>query len=121
MRQLSKPDFLNNPFNTRLKKRIQRTEQIEALKPGGAQCRNTTRAPDWRSNDEMRQLSKPDFLNNPFNIRLKRRIQRAEQIEALKLGGAQCSVTTRAPDWRSNDEMRLPSEPDFLNFLSKKV
>ncbi|PHD55166.1 hypothetical protein COF61_29710 [Bacillus toyonensis] len=81
---------------------------------GGAQFSFTTQAPDWRSNDEMRLPSEPDFFKLPLNTRFKRRIQRAEQIEALMLGGAQCSFTTRAPDWRSNDEMRLPSEPDFF-------
>ncbi|MEK7014780.1 hypothetical protein [Bacillus sp. FSL R9-9410] len=45
----------------------------------------------------------------------------AEQIEALTPGGAQCNFTTRAPDWLSNDELRLPSEPDFLNNLYKKA
>ncbi len=34
------------------------------------------------------------------------------------------ALTTRAPDWRSNDEMRPPSEPDFfklpLQYMFKK-
>ncbi|CAI8738506.1 hypothetical protein EMIT019CA3_10477 [Bacillus pseudomycoides] len=38
-------------------------------------------------------LAKPDFLNFPSNLCLKRRIQRAELFEALTPGGAECRIT----------------------------